>query len=107
MDSRTLKHSRQGKATGVDFRINSFCQLKYKAEREGKIYLEIGRFFSSRKTCHACLNQGDSLPLDVRSWECSSCKTKHHRDVNAAINIRDEGLGLLALEPALLPMQAV
>jgi putative transposase len=72
-------------------------QLKYKAERDGKIYLEIGRFFPSSKTCHVCLNQIGSLPLDVRSWTCSHCGTKHDRDVNAAINIRDEGLRLLAL----------
>jgi putative transposase len=72
-------------------------QLKYKAEKDGKTYLEIGRFFPSSKTCHVCLNQVGSLPLDVRSWTCSNCDTKHDRDVNAAINIRDEGLRLLAL----------
>jgi putative transposase len=72
-------------------------QLKYKAEKEGKTYLEIGRFFPSSKTCHVCLNQVGSLPLDVRNWECSNCKTKHDRDVNAAINIRDEGLRILSL----------
>ncbi|MGL4622766.1 MAG: RNA-guided endonuclease TnpB family protein, partial [Chroococcidiopsis sp.] len=72
-------------------------QLKYKAEKDGKTYLEIGRFFPSSKTCHVCLNQVGSLPLDVRSWTCSNCNTKHDRDINAAINIRDEGLRLLAL----------
>jgi putative transposase len=71
--------------------------LKYKAEKEGKTYLEIGRFFPSSKTCHRCLNQMGSLSLDVRSWECPGCKTKHDRDINAAINIRDEGLRLLSL----------
>jgi putative transposase len=72
-------------------------QLKYKAEKDGKTYLEIGRFFPSSKTCHVCLTQVDSLPLDVRSWECPNCQTKHDRNVNAAINIRDEGLRILAL----------
>ncbi|MBF2017037.1 MAG: IS200/IS605 family element transposase accessory protein TnpB [Rivularia sp. T60_A2020_040] len=72
-------------------------QLKYKCEKEGKTYLEIGRFFPSSKTCHVCLNQIGSLSLEVRSWTCSSCNTKHDRDINAAINIRDEGLRLLAL----------
>jgi putative transposase len=71
--------------------------LKYKAEKEGKTYLEIGRFFPSSKTCHRCLNQIGSLPLDVRTWECPGCKTKHDRDINAAINIRDEGLRILSL----------
>jgi putative transposase len=72
-------------------------QLKYKAEKAGKIYLEIGRFFPSSKTCHVCLNQVGSLPLDIRSWACTNCNTKHDRDINAAINIRDEGLRVLAL----------
>ncbi|EAW38077.1 Transposase [Lyngbya sp. PCC 8106] len=72
-------------------------QLKYKAEKDGKTYLEIGRFFPSSKTCHVCLNRIDSLPLDIRSWECYNCKTKHDRDINAAVNIRDEGLRILAL----------
>lgn len=72
-------------------------QLKYKSEKEGKTYLEIGRFFPSSKTCHVCLNQIGNLPLEVRKWTCSSCNTKHDRDINAAINIRDEGMRLLAL----------
>ncbi len=75
-----------------------FCtMLKYKAEQEGKVYLEIDRFFPSSKTCNVCLNQVSNLPLDVRYWDCSSCGTKHiDRDINAAKNIRDEGLRLLA-----------
>ncbi|MGC9504902.1 RNA-guided endonuclease InsQ/TnpB family protein [Baaleninema sp.] len=70
--------------------------LKYKAEWEGKMYVEIDRFFPSSKTCHVCLNQIGSLPLDVREWTCQKCKAKHDRDINAAINIRDEGLRILA-----------
>jgi putative transposase len=37
--------------------------LSYKAEQEGKIYLEIDRFFPSSKTCNHCLNVVDSLPF--------------------------------------------
>ena len=75
-----------------------FCtMLKYKAEQEGKIYLEVDRFFPSSKTCHVCLNQVGSLPLDVRQWTCSSCNTTHDRDINAAISLRDEGLRLLTV----------
>jgi putative transposase len=70
--------------------------LKYKCEQDGKIYLEIDRFFPSSKTCNNCLNVVDSLPLDLRQWKCSRCKTKHDRDINASKNIRDEGLRILA-----------
>lgn len=69
--------------------------LKYKAEAEGKVYQEVDRFFPSSKTCHVCLNQVGSLPLDVRRWTCEHCQTSHDRDTNAAINLRDEGLRIL------------
>lgn len=71
--------------------------LKYKAGDAGKVYIEVDRFFPSSKTCSVCLNRVGSLSLNVRSWQCKNCETKHDRDVNAAINIRDEGLRILAL----------
>ncbi len=75
-----------------------FCtMLKYKAESEGKQYIEIDRWFPSSKTCHVCLNRVDNLSLDVRAWTCNHCGTHHDRDVNAAINIRNEALRILAL----------
>ena len=73
-----------------------FCtMLKYKSEMSGKVYQEVDRFFPSSKICHVCLNQVGSLPLDVRFWTCKNCHTRHDRDVNAAINLRDEGLRIL------------
>ena len=75
-----------------------FCtMLKYKAEQFGKVYQEVDRFFPSSKLCNVCLNQVSSLPLDIRHWDCSSCHTHHDRDINAAINIREEGLRILEL----------
>ena len=75
-----------------------FCtMLKYKAQWEGKTYIEVDRFFASSKTCNVCLNKVDSLDLDIRAWICSKCQTYHDRDVNAAINIRNEALRILAL----------
>jgi len=49
--------------------------LKYKAEWEGKIYIEVDRFFPSSKTCHVCLTQVGSLPLNIREWACGQCHT--------------------------------
>ncbi len=69
--------------------------LKYKAERAGKIYFEVDRFFPSSKACNNCLNVVGSLPLDIREWTCEHCGSKHDRDINAALNIRDEGLRIL------------
>jgi putative transposase len=75
-----------------------FCtMLKYKAEHEGKVYQEINRFFPSSHLCHVTLLPLDKMGLDVRSFDCPHCGQRHDRDVNAAINIRNEGLRLLAL----------
>jgi putative transposase len=75
-----------------------FCtMLSYKAKNAGKTYVEVGRFYPSSKTCHVCLNQIDSLSLDVRQWQCKHCQTVHDRDINAAINMRNEGLRILSL----------
>lgn len=71
--------------------------LKYKAEKLGKIYIEIDRFFPSSKTCNHCLHQVSEMPLDVRHWDCPKCGNRNDRDVNAAKNIRDEALRILAL----------
>ncbi|MEA5541631.1 RNA-guided endonuclease TnpB family protein, partial [Limnoraphis robusta Tam1] len=70
--------------------------VDYKAKRDGKTFLEIYRFFPSSKTCNVCLNVVESLPLDIRQWECNNCHAQHDRDINAAINIRDEGLRVIA-----------
>lgn len=75
-----------------------FCtMLSYKAKNKGKTYVEVDRFYPSSKTCHVCLNQVNSLPLDVRQWQCKHCQTTHDRDINAAINIKNEGLRILSL----------
>ncbi|MEG4503216.1 zinc ribbon domain-containing protein [Microcoleus sp. F6_B4] len=70
-------------------------QLKYKAEIDGKTSLELGRCFApSSKSCHVGLNQVGTQRLAVRSWICSNCQTKDDREVNSAIVIGDEGIGL-------------
>ena len=75
-----------------------FCtMLKYKSEWSGKTYLEVDRWFPSSKTCNICLNRTDSLSLEIRNWTCSKCNTQHDRDINAAKNIKNEGLRILSL----------
>lgn len=70
--------------------------LEYKCKQEGKVFLQIDRFFPSSKTCNHCLNVVKSLPLNIRTWDCPSCGTKDiDRDINAAKNCRDEGLRIL------------
>lgn len=62
--------------------------LKYKARR----YVEIDRFFPSSKRCSRCGNVKGDLSLSEMTYRCESCGNVIDRDLNAAINIRDEGL---------------
>jgi putative transposase len=71
--------------------------LDYKCERSGKILVKVDRFFPSSKTCSNCYHRVSSLPLEVRHWTCSSCGTNHDRDVNAAQNLKAEGLRIFSL----------
>ena len=69
--------------------------LKYKAAWHNRKIIEIDRFYPSSKTCHYCGHRMDYMGLEVRNWTCPKCGTKHDRDINAAINIMNEGLRIL------------
>ncbi len=75
-----------------------FCtMLKYKAEMVGKVYLEIGRFFASTHLCSDTFKPLPKMDLSVREFDCPYCNQRHDRDINAAINIKNEGLRVLTL----------
>jgi len=68
--------------------------LKYKADWNGRELVFVDRFYPSSKTCSNCGSIKKDLTLAVRDWICDSCNFHHDRDVNAAINIRNEGLNI-------------
>jgi putative transposase len=73
-------------------------QLSYKTRLQGKIFLQVSQYFPSSQICSACGQQNPVLKnLAVREWTCPQCQTRHDRDINAAINIRNEGLRVLGL----------
>lgn len=82
--------------------------LRYKCAWYGRTLVIVDRFFPSTRRCSACHAKGERLTLSVRSWTCAGCGITHDRDVNAAVNLRDEGLRLywlvaMALPPGRLP----
>lgn len=70
--------------------------LNYKLESEGKYLVKIDKWFPSSKKCNDCGEINHELQLSDREWICKSCGSVIDRDYNAAKNIRDEGIRLLA-----------
>ena len=71
-------------------------QISYKSEWNKRQYIKIGRFTKSSQPCNVCgyINP-ETKDLSIREWTCPQCGTVHDRDVNAAINILNEGLRIL------------
>ena len=69
--------------------------LKYKAAWHNRRIIEIGRFYPSSKICSCCGHRMDYMGLEVREWTCPVCNEHHDRDINAAVNIMNEGLRIL------------
>lgn len=70
--------------------------LDYKMTERGKHLQKIDRWYPSSQTCNVCgcVNE-DVKNLNIRKWTCPHCGAEHDRDVNAALNIKCEGLRLL------------
>ena len=70
--------------------------LKYKLEEQGKKLVKVDRFFASSQMCSACgYKNAKTKDLALRQWDCPQCGIHHDRDVNAAINIRNEGMRIV------------
>ncbi|MFD3742109.1 transposase [Streptomyces sp. CB00316] len=78
-------------------------QLLYKCAWYGRTLIIVDRFFPSTRRCSACGVTGPKLDLAVRSWSCGGCGAVHDRDVNAARNLREEGMRVYALVASTLP----
>lgn len=80
-------------------------KLEYKAKEQGNYLIKIDQWFASSKTCSCCGHKVESLslPLSVRHWRCPACHAQRDRDINAAINIRQQGIIKLRAEGLSVP----
>ena len=69
--------------------------LEYKLGEQGKRLVVIDKWFPSSKRCSHCNKVNNELTLADRIWICPNCKVELDRDINAAINIRNEGWRLI------------
>ena len=79
-------------------------KLEYKCAWYGKHLVRMDPFYASSKTCSHCGSKLATLDLDVREWTCNVCGSHHDRDINAAINIKAQGI--LQLKAAGLSVSA-
>jgi putative transposase len=68
-------------------------QLEYKAKKFGCEIIIASRWYPSSKTCSNC-GHVQAMPLKERIYNCESCDYSIDRDLNAAINLSQCGLGV-------------
>jgi len=67
--------------------------LEQECIKTGSILVKVNRFFPSSQLCSGCgVQNKETKDLKIRKWTCPHCGKIHDRDVNAAINILNEGL---------------
>ena len=92
-----LKNSKLAKSIS-DVSWSKFVELlTYKAKWYGRELIKIDTFFPSSQLCSECGYQNKKVKdLSVREWECPKCHSIHDRDINASLNILNEGLKIKA-----------
>ena len=89
--ANSVRNKRIGDVSFSEFRK----QLTYKTSWYGKDLVVIDRYYPSSQICHVCNHRDGKKSEDIRSWNCPHCGSQLDRDINAAINILNEGLRLL------------
>ena len=94
VEDLNLKGIAGGLHFGKGIQDNGYGQflsmLGYKLEERGKYLIKVDRYFASSKICSVCGHKKKELALSERTYLCE-CGNQMDRDVNAAVNILEEG----------------
>ena len=98
MKAMSNKGFGNGKAT-LDNGFGMFLpMLEYKLNERGKYLIKVDKWYPSSQICHACGTLHPEMKdLKIRTMRCD-CGLVIGRDQNAAINILNEGLRILAAQ---------
>jgi putative transposase len=72
-------------------------QLTYKCDWYGSKLTVVDRFYPSSKTCSGCQKVKKELSLKERTYCCEHCGLEMDRDLNAAINLRNQSVSYTAV----------
>lgn len=84
----TVRNKRVSDVSWSEFRR----QLTYKSTWYGRTLSVVDRYYPSSQICHHCGRIDGKKAETIRFWVCPKCNSKLDRDINAAINILNEGL---------------
>lgn len=101
IENLNMRGMAQGLKLAKSTNDNGFGMLKtflaYKLAEQGKKLVTIDKWYPSSKLCCFCKHENKELTLADRNWTCSHCGVELERDVNAAINIKNEGCRILGI----------
>jgi transposase len=87
--------SEEGKAIGIDLGLLDFAVTSNGSKYQNPRHLKKHERNLKRKQRQ--LSRIPKMDLSVREFDCPDCQSRHDRDINAAIDIRNQGLRIWAL----------
>ena len=99
LETLDVKDMKEGENKYVRKGVQNSCmseilrQLCYKCNN----FIEVDKYFPSSKTCSNCHSLKADLDLSERVYKCDNCHIEIDRDLNAALNLRDEGIRIYTL----------